>query len=44
VPIHYESRISKHALNAAEMPRLDAGFEEITKGEELTKREGFNTK
>jgi type I restriction enzyme R subunit len=27
VPIYYESRISKLALNAAELPKLDAEFE-----------------
>ncbi len=44
VPIYYESRISKLALNAAEMPKLDAEFEEITEGEELTKKEQLKTK
>ncbi len=38
-PIYFESRIAKLALNAAEMPKLDAEFEEITEGEELTKKE-----
>jgi len=44
VPIYYESRISKLSLNAAELPRLDAEFEEITEGEELTKKEKLKTK
>lgn len=44
VPIYYESRISKLALNAAELPKLDAEFEEITEGEELTKKERLKTK
>jgi type I restriction enzyme R subunit len=44
VPIYYESRISKLALNAEELPRLDAEFEEITEGEELTKKEKLKTK
>ncbi len=35
-PIYYESRIAKLALNAAELPKLDAEFEEITEGEELS--------
>jgi len=39
VPIYYESRISKLALNAAELPKLDAEFEEITEGEEQTRKE-----
>jgi type I restriction enzyme R subunit len=44
VPIYYESRISKLALNAAELPKLDAEFEEITEGEELTRKEKLKTK
>ncbi|MDP1863355.1 MAG: type I restriction endonuclease subunit R [Thiobacillus sp.] len=44
VPIYYESRISKLSLNAAELPKLDAEFEEITEGEELTKKENLKTK
>jgi type I restriction enzyme R subunit len=44
VPIYYESRISKLSLNAAELPKLDSEFEEITEGEELTKKEKLKTK
>ena len=44
VPIYYESRISKLALNAAELPSLDAEFEDITEGEELTRKERLKTK
>jgi type I restriction enzyme R subunit len=44
VPIYYESRISKLSLNAAALPKLDAAFEEITEGEELTKKEKLKTK
>jgi type I restriction enzyme R subunit len=44
VPIYYESRISKLSLNAAQLPKLDAEFEEITEGEELTKKEQLKTK
>jgi type I restriction enzyme R subunit len=44
VPIYYESRISKLRLNAAALPKLDAEFEEITEGEELTKKEKLKTK
>lgn len=44
VPIFYESRISKLSLNAAELPKIDEEFEEITEGEELTKREKLKTK
>jgi type I restriction enzyme R subunit len=44
VPIYYESRIAKLSLNAAELPTLDAEFEEITEGEELTKKEKLKSK
>ncbi|QDU87948.1 Type-1 restriction enzyme R protein [Pirellulimonas nuda] len=44
VPIYYESRISKLSLNAAAMPKIDREFEEITEGEELTKKEKLKTK
>ena len=44
VPIYYESRIAKLGLNAAELPTLDAEFEEITEGEEQTEREKLKTK
>jgi type I restriction enzyme, R subunit len=44
VPIYYESRISKLSLNAAELPKLDAEFEEITECEELTRKEKLKTK
>ncbi len=43
-PIYYESRIAKLALNAAELPTLDAEFDDITEGEELTKKEKLKTK
>ena len=35
---------SKLSLNAAELPKLDAEFQEITEGEELTKKEKLKTK
>lgn len=44
VPIYYESRIAKLGLNASELPKLDAEFEEITEGEEVTKKEKLKTK
>jgi type I restriction enzyme R subunit len=44
VPIYYESRIAKLGLNAAELPAIDAEFEEITEGEEQTSREKLKTK
>ncbi|MBY0502534.1 MAG: type I restriction endonuclease subunit R [Bryobacteraceae bacterium] len=44
VPIYYESRISKLSLNQAAMPKIDDDFEEITEGEEPTRREKLKTK
>jgi type I restriction enzyme, R subunit len=44
VPIYYESRISKLSLNAAELPGIDEEFEEITEGEELTRKEKLKSK
>ncbi|HNU50218.1 MAG TPA: type I restriction endonuclease subunit R [Verrucomicrobiota bacterium] len=44
VPIYYESRIAKLGLNAAELPTIDAEFDEITEGEEWTSRERLKTK
>jgi type I restriction enzyme R subunit len=44
VPIYYESRIAKLGLNADLMPKIDEEFEEITEGEELTRKEKLKTK
>lgn len=44
VPIYYESRIAKLELNAAEVPKLDPAFEEITEGEEESRKEKLKTK
>lgn len=44
VPIYYESRIAKLGLNAAELPKLDDEFEEITEGEEPSRREKLKSK
>src|ERR1019366_1888957 len=44
VPIYYESRIVKLGLNAAELSTLDEEFEEITEGEELSKKAQLRTK
>ena len=44
VPIYYESRLAKLALDEAERPRIDAGFEEVTEGEEADRREKLKTK
>lgn len=44
VPIYYESRVAKLGLNASELPKIDREFEEITEGEELTRKEKLKTK
>ena len=44
VPIHYESRLAALALDETERPRIDAGFEEVTEGEEAARREKLKTK
>ncbi len=44
VPIYYESRISKLALNAAALPKLDEEFDEITEAEEPTQKEKLKSK
>ena len=44
MPIYYESRIAKLGLNAAELPKLDEEFDEITEGEEEYSRERLKTK
>src|SRR5437867_8848326 len=44
VPIYYESRVAKLGLNASELPKIDKEFEEITEGEELTRKERLKTK
>ena len=44
VPIYYESRLAKLALDEVERPQIDAGFEEVTEGEEADRREKLKTK
>ena len=44
VPIYYESRIAKLALNESELPRVDTEFDEITEGEEEERKEKLKTK
>ncbi|MCC6127417.1 MAG: type I restriction endonuclease subunit R [Pirellulales bacterium] len=44
VPIYYESRIAKLSLNEAELPKIDAEFEEITEDEEQERKEKLKTK
>jgi type I restriction enzyme R subunit len=44
VPIYYESRLAKLALDEAERPRIDPDFEEATEGEEVERREKLKSK
>ncbi|MEB2344897.1 MAG: type I restriction endonuclease subunit R [Deltaproteobacteria bacterium] len=44
VPIYYESRLAKLALDEAERPRIDPDFEEATEGEEVERKEKLKTK
>ena len=44
VPIYYESRIAKLALNEQELPHLDDEFEELTEGEEEDRKQKLKTK
>jgi type I restriction enzyme R subunit len=44
VPIYYESRLAKLALDEAERPHIDPGFEEATEGEEVDRKEKLKTK
>ena len=44
VPIYYESRLARLDLPDAEKPRVDAEFEEVTEGEEVSLREKIKSK
>ena len=44
VPIYYESRLAKLALDERERPRIDPEFEEVTEGEEVERREELKTR
>jgi type I restriction enzyme R subunit len=44
VPIYYESRLAKLALDETERPRIDPDFEEATEGEEVERKEKLKTK
>src|SRR6266568_3282373 len=44
VPIYYESRLAKLALDEAERPNIDPEFEEATEGEEVDRKEKLKTK
>ena len=44
VPIYYESRLAKLAMDEHERPTIDPEFEEVTEGEEVERREKLKTK
>jgi type I restriction enzyme R subunit len=44
VPIYYESRLAKLAINESERPRIDLTFEEVTEGEEVERKERLKSK
>jgi type I restriction enzyme R subunit len=44
VPIYYESRLAKLALDENEKPKIDPGFEDATEGEEVERKEKLKTK
>ena len=44
VPIYYESRLAKLALDEKQRPKIDPDFEEATEGEEVERRERLKTK
>jgi type I restriction enzyme, R subunit len=44
VPIYYESRLAKLALDEAQRPTIDPGFEEATEGEEVERKEKLKTR
>ena len=44
VPIYYESRLAKLALDERERPKIDPDFEEATEGEEVEKKEKLKSK
>jgi len=44
VPIYYEGRLAKLALDESERPKIDSGFEELTEGEEEARKERLKSK
>jgi type I restriction enzyme R subunit len=44
VPIYYESRLAKLALDEGERPKIDPDFDEATEGEEVERKEKLKTK
>jgi len=44
VPIYYESRLAKLALDEAQRPKIDPDFEEATEGEEVERKEKLKSR
>ena len=44
VPIYYENRLAKLALDENEKPNIDDDFEEVTEGEEIEAKEALKTR
>jgi len=44
VPIYYESRLARLALDDRQKPRIDPDFEEATEGEEVERKERLKTR
>src|SRR6202008_1695055 len=44
VPIYYESRLARLALDEGERPGIDLDFEEATEGEEVERKERLKTR
>ena len=44
VPIYYESRLPKLALDESERPNIDPDFDEVTEGEEAGRKEKLKTR
>ncbi len=44
VPIYYESRLARLAIEESERPKIDPEFEEATEGEEISRKEKLKTR
>lgn len=44
VPIYYESRLAKLALDESQRPTIDPDFEDVTEGEEIERKEKLKSK
>ena len=44
MPIYYESRLARLALDESERPKIDPNFEEVTEGEEIERKEKLKSR